>query len=156
VQLISGQVTQLQLDDQIDITTTGQYMIRVRMRDGTSVTSLVTSSGSANPYLWNLATPIVGINPGDLVQVGVPGLEAVNLIITQITHKNDLTATVTAVDEAPAVYTADAGPIPIFTSAIGGVSNLNQPPAPQIVSVTSGIYDQDVIHVTYKLPPSPT
>lgn len=95
--------------------------------------------GAAIPddRVLDLETPLDGVNEGDLVQLGETGQEAVNLIITRIAPSGDLTATLTAVDEAPAVYTADVGTMPPFTSQITGKVYEEPPEPPLIVAAFS-------------------
>jgi len=83
-------------------------------------------------YTWSLSAPIdTEIN--DLVMFGEAGQESVSLIITKIAPGSDMTATITAVDAAPAVHDADSGPIPPFVSEITGKIWETPPEPPMLV-----------------------
>lgn len=100
------------------------YVSRFRLgATGNSLVQVLTNpaSGTGSSISTNRLTfgaPIAsgGTFPavGDLVMFGVSGSETAPLLITKITPAKLLSAVLTLVDYAPAVYTADANP-PSFT-----------------------------------------
>jgi hypothetical protein len=59
------------------------------------------------------------------------------LIVRLIEPSDELTATLTCVDAAPAVWTADSGTPPVFVSAITGKAWC-APPLPPVVNIRAG------------------
>lgn len=98
--------------------------------------SLIGSdAGKEEMMIWTVTQ--TGIKVGDLAMFGALGSETASMIVTRITPGPDLSAVVTCVDEAPAVYNADAGPPPVFVSNITGTPFRPTPDQPVIVAVSS-------------------
>lgn len=74
---------------------------------------------------------------GDLFVVGEVNRGVAELIVRKIEPGDDLTATITAVDAAPDVWTADSGTPPAFVSDISGKAWCSAPAAP-VVHIRSG------------------
>lgn len=116
----SGDVAGFLMDDVVSIPMDdGDVYIRVRMEDGSFFyRQLIASAGSYTEFY--LVTPeAVGSSPlvGDLAGFTFSGGE-VDLIITKIEPSQDLTARITAVDYAPAIFDAETGSIPPFTTSL--------------------------------------
>jgi hypothetical protein len=88
-------------------------------------------------YVWDLVTPLTGVNYGDMVQLGNPGLESQQLIVTKIEPGSDLSAKVMCQDYAPSIYTVDAGTPPVFVSPISLHAFEDPPPIPIIEALMS-------------------
>jgi hypothetical protein len=88
-------------------------------------------------YLWELAAPLSGVAVGDLAMVGETGLDSAEFVVTKVVPGPDLSATITVVDAAPGVYTADQGQVPSFTSQITGRQEIEPPPPPSISASSS-------------------
>ncbi len=103
----------------------------------------VAAVGAAiqDEYLLDVDTVVTTaqVEQGDLVMVGVLGQESVSLIVNRIVPGQDLSATIYAVDEAPVVYTADAGPPPVTTEWPAGF----------------GSFQSDITGTQYEEPPDP-
>lgn len=74
---------------------------------------------------------------GDLFVVGEVNRGVAPLIVRKIEPGDDLTATITAVDASPAIWTADAGTPPAFVSDISGKAWCSAP-APPVVHIRTG------------------
>lgn len=84
-----------------------------------------------------LASPLTSGDVGDLFVVGEVNRGVAQLIVRKIEPGDDLTATITAVDAAPDVWTADSGTPPAFVSDISGKPWCSAPAAP-VVHIRSG------------------
>ncbi len=135
-----GNVTGVVLDERVAHDVVKTYSLRIRNTDdGSSRVDAVSGTPDADGLTDTLTydtpfpvaqTPLVG----DLVQYGETGVESVELIVKSIEPRPDLTARLVCMDAAPAVHTADSGPIPSHSSQI------TPPPGstvPQVVSVRS-------------------
>lgn len=103
---------------------------------------------------------------GDLITLGMPNQASIQTLVQRIEPGADLTATLTLVDYAPAIYGTDLGPIPPFDSQVTrppGPFTWTAPPPPIIISATAdeaiwaGIGDLRVptIRIVFMIP-SPT
>ncbi len=128
------------LDAEVTMQAGTAYAARFRLADGTSlVQSLVTVAGTGAAVTFT--TPVdasMGPAAGDLALFGESGQESVELVVKSITPQNDLNALITCVDYAPAVFTADSGAIPPFTSQITVPPEMLPPPAPVLSQIQSG------------------
>ena len=88
------------------------YGIRIRKADGTFTNPVaVTNTG---PYEWTLASAVTGVAKDDLLTWGIYGKETAQYIVKEITPGDDLTATVTLIEYASAIYSSDTGAIPAY------------------------------------------
>jgi predicted phage tail protein len=130
-------VQQIQLDETLELDQALPWTIRVRGQDGSSKVSALAGY-KPGTYVWDLVTPLVGVNYGDMVQLGNPGLESQQLIVTKIEPGSDLSAKVMCQDYAPSIYTVDAGTPPVFVSPIS-LHAFEDPPAIPIIEALMSI-----------------
>jgi len=130
----------LRLDELVTMVAGEEYVIRVRLEDGTSwIRSVTTIEGEGyevalGPVSANDARPKVG----DLWMFGRLGQETRELLVKSIEIDKDLGARLMLVDHAPAVHEADQGPIPPYDPGISlPPAWLNRPDAPVIESIRS-------------------
>ncbi len=131
-------ITAVQTDETVTLEAGKSYSLRITRQDGTVVTSGVTSPTLGEPtnYL-ELVTPVPGAMPGDLFLFGLADQDVLPLIVSKIEASADFAAKITAVDQAPAVLTADAGVPPTWISSITGQPYLDTPEAPSGLIITS-------------------
>jgi hypothetical protein len=110
-----------------------------------SATVDAAASGGTN---YVLSTPIAAANAPqvfDRYAFGYANQESIDLIVDEIEYGEDLTARLTCVDYAPAIYTADQQPIPDFTTGITVGHDIGEvPAAPVIIKIAS---DESVLLV---------
>lgn len=130
-------VTSITIDNAVTFESSS-YSVRIRLQDGTYLLkSLTTSAGETTTLTFATPFALAGApDVGDLCSVFETG-EELDLIITEIRPSGDLTAEITAIDYAPAIFTAETGTIPQFTSKLTLPSQLRRPDAPVLDSVKS-------------------
>lgn len=134
----------LDLDDQVTMDAGEDYVVRVRLEDGTSwLRSVQTVEGQATTV--TLQGPVSPSDPrpkvGDLWMFGRLGSETRELIVKSIEIDSELGATLVLIDHAPAVQDADKGEIPDFDPGISlPPAWENRPEAPVIESIRSDDY----------------
>lgn len=142
---MSNNVVGIHIDDTITIPQNGTYYCRIRLADGTFVYQQINVVQGFYTYL-EFTTPFPRpelddvdlLNVGDLLIVVEAGAE-LDLIVTRISPKDDLSAEITAVNYAPEIFTAESAPIPPFTSGLTVPLEFIRPLAPVFVSVESGV-----------------
>jgi hypothetical protein len=134
VKAISGST--VTLDGPVTLEAGKTYAFRIRRADNTQVTETITSPAGDLQTL-TLANPLTTGDVGDLYVVGEVNRGVAQLIVRKVEPGDDLTATITAVDAAPAVWTADSGTPPAFVSDITGKAWCAAP-APPIVHIRAG------------------
>jgi hypothetical protein len=139
------------LDAQILMEEGRNYALRVRLQDGSSlVLPLVTAAGTSDTFAFAASVPAAsGPQPGDLALFGESGQESVELAVKAIEPAGDLAAKITCVAAAPAVHTADTGPIPTFSPQITVPAEMRRPPAP----VAAGLSSEDGAALVTLVPP---
>ncbi|MFL6097913.1 MAG: host specificity factor TipJ family phage tail protein [Blastococcus sp.] len=146
--VVSGRVTGVDLDEPVLLDGATAMGVRVRLRDGSGWAAALVGFSGERTHL-DLSTPVdqavsgatvVGPLVGDLATVGVLGSETMDFLVTNIRRSKGFGATIEAVPLAPAVHTAEDGPIPpwapTLTQPAGAV-------APVIWSVAS---DETALH----------
>jgi hypothetical protein len=116
----SNNITQLQLDETVQMAANNNYAVRIRTSSGNSILSNVTTVAGNNTII-NLSpgiAPNIGIYPGDLFMFGKNGTESVECLVKAIKPTEDLCAEIELMDYSPAVYTADTGTIPAYDTHI--------------------------------------
>lgn len=136
------------LDGPVELDPSKTYAFRVRKDDVAQVTQTITDGAGTHQTL-TLAGEITDMEPGDLFVIGEVNHGVAPVIITKIEPSDDLTATITAVDAAPGVWTADSGTPPAFVSDITGKAwcAAPDPPTVHIRSGTSAPDDAGIINV---------
>ena len=127
-------VTGFTLDDMITIPSGGDYYARIRLVDGTTLyKQIIASTGTNNSFIF--MTPFLAADApevGDLCYIVEAG-GGLDLVITKIEPQDELTARITAVDYAPAVFVAESATIPAFDSKITTPLLLVRPVPPVLV-----------------------
>lgn len=131
----------LSIDEKLAMDAGDQYVVRVRLQDGSSWLRPLTTIEGASSYL-QLQNPVSANDPwpdvGDLFMFGRSGTETRELIVKGIEIDKDLGATLTLIDHAPAVHLADQGPIPEYDSGISQPTVWSdRPDTPIIESIRS-------------------
>jgi len=112
-------VTYIKLDEVIPIDPSKSYSMRVRGVDGSLVlVDLVTPVADSDTFEVSGSVPVGDVLVGDVAAVGIPSLETVKCLVSEIEPNDDLTAKLVLVVDHPSVYTADEGTIPEFESSI--------------------------------------
>lgn len=113
--LVSGIV----FDDTISIPVSGIYYTRIRLSDGTQLYKQINATvGSFTSFTFTTPFTIDDApQAGDLCYFTQAGGE-LDLIITRIEPSDDLTAKITCLDYAPAIFNSESGSIPPFVSNI--------------------------------------
>ena len=126
----SPNASSITIDDLFNMDPAKSYAVRIRYDDGTTVVAQVNTVAGEQSSL-TFSTPITPPIPkiDDLVLFGELNSESVELIVNEISPSRDLTAKLTLIDHAPAVYSADTGTIPPYTAQI------TLPPGPPEVQV---------------------
>jgi hypothetical protein len=97
-------------------------------------TDIDALNGPTNVFLSDASTVV---QAGDLYVLGEVNKVTTPLIIRAIEPGADLTATLTCVDAAPSVWTADSGTPPVFVSDISGKAWC-APPDPPVLNIRVG------------------
>ena len=139
VAVTSGILTGVTSDEPMLIETGVNYEIRIRRADGSSLLAAVTASQGAQT-VFTLVTPVEAFplpSPGDLFGFGAVGESSVEALVTKVEMLKDMGARITCVDAAPAIHSADGGPIPAHDPQITIPPTLRKPPLPQVFALTS-------------------
>lgn len=111
----------LELDEAMPMDAGVQYTIRIRLEDGTSITRTVAAKVADGFYSTiDLTTTLTSTQgkAGNLFMFGALTEESVELIVQSIEPSDNMTARLTLVDYAPAVYDSDDEEIPAFDSQV--------------------------------------
>lgn len=140
----AGNIAGLQLDEEIVMDAGDTYGIFVRLASNDSWSrELVTREGVSTQVKFVSAVAPGAASPqvGDLVLFGRAGQEVRRLIVKSIEVDARLQATLTFVDDAPAVLTADSEPIPPYDPGISTPPTFeNRPATPVIENIRSDDY----------------
>lgn len=134
VKAVSG--TTITLDGLVTLEAGKTYALRIRADDGTQQIQNITTAAGDTAIL-TVAAAMTGVQQGDLFVVGEVTRGVAALVVRKVEPSDDLTATITAIDAAPAVWTADSGTPPTFVSDITGKAWCAAP-APPIVHIRAG------------------
>lgn len=108
------------IDDLLTMESGKTYSMRFRAADGSSIVRTITGvDGEFNSFLFSDAGSLPAA--GDLAMFGENGLESVVLRVKSIMARQDLSARLELVDDAPAIMQADTGTIPPFETGIAPV-----------------------------------
>lgn len=145
---VSGTV--LKLDEPVPMDAGQQYTIRIRLEDGSSVTRTVAAAVADGYYDQITLTSSVTTTEaavGNLFMFGTLNSETVELVVLAIEPAENLTARLTLVDYAPAVYDSDDEPIPAFDSQITLPLQLQQQAITAQPTVSAVVSDESVMLV---------
>lgn len=108
------------LDDTLRMEAGKTYSMRFRLADGST---LVRQVAGIDGEFRSFAFSDTGELPatGDLALFGENGFESVVLRVKSVSARQDLSARIELVDDAPAILTADTGTIPEFETGIAPV-----------------------------------
>lgn len=115
------------------------YGIRVRRvvnnEQRTDYYPVVTEEGDQTSLFFSAPPQIIDApKPGDLAAFGEAGRESLRALVRDIEPRQDLSAVLTLIAEAPGVHVAEFGPIPAYDPVVTIPTRL---PAPLILSVAS-------------------
>lgn len=151
----SGNLVSVTLDETMTIDPSLTYAMRVRTQNNTSVYAQLNLTDASSRVL-TLETPTAysatASQPclGDLVQVGpIDVSPAKEMLITEISHSNNLTATISCVDYAPRVYYADGSIEPPENGTIGYEPRHDAPLTTP--TYTGYVVDVDSLKVTFSM-----
>lgn len=115
-----GDATAIMVDDLLVMETGTSYGVRIARADGTqSVHELVTVAGESASVTFATVIPVATVPAiGDLCIFGELGQESLDCIVKAIVPTTDYAATVTLLDYAPDIQTADSGTIPPWNSHV--------------------------------------
>ncbi|QIG68382.1 putative tail fiber protein [Rhizobium phage RHph_Y3_56_1] len=115
------------LDDTLRMEAGKTYSMRFRLADGSSIVRQITGiDGEFRSFAFSDAGALPTV--GDLAQFGEVGFESVVLRVKSISARQDLSARLELVDDAPAILTADTGTIPEFQTGIPPVPDYRESP----------------------------
>jgi hypothetical protein len=138
IQKSGDDITGFTIDDIVTIPQSGTYFTRIRLQDGSQIYRQINASvGTFSTFTFAVPfQPSVEPEIGDLCYFVESGKE-LDLIITRIEPSEDLTARITAIDYAPAIWTAESAFIPPFNSRITTPLEFLRPVAPILLSAQS-------------------
>lgn len=131
-------VTGITVDDKITVPSASTYYVRIRLSDGSLLyKEVVTAVGETDVFEFAIPFSVDDAPAiGDLCYFVEAGGE-VDLVITRIEPADDLTAKITALDYAPAIFTAESSTIPPFDSHITTPLEFQRPTAPSLIEYQS-------------------
>lgn len=113
IKSIVGQV--VTVDEQITIEADKTYSFQFRVpEDARTIDRAIDTTPAGDYYSFTLLGDLTGLSEGDLFGFGESDQESANYRIQSISPQDDLTATLTLVDDAPEISTADTGTIPEY------------------------------------------
>lgn len=131
----------LALDAEVEMAAGEDYVVRVRLEDGSTwVRSVVTEEGAQTQLTLSSLIGAGETRPkvGDLLLFGRAGQESRELVVRAVTPGKDLSATLMLVDHAPAIHEADQSEIPDWDSGISRPPRYSdRPERPVIESIRS-------------------
>ncbi|MBX4884049.1 hypothetical protein HJA90_10685 [Rhizobium bangladeshense] len=126
------------IDDLLTMQAGKNYSMRFRAADGSSIVRAITGiDGEFNAFQFSDTGDLP--EPGDLALFGENGFESVVLRVKGITARQDLSARLELVDDAPAILQADKGTIPDFKTGIAPIPDYRAS-APSALSYVETIW----------------
>ncbi|MBY2997820.1 host specificity factor TipJ family phage tail protein [Rhizobium leguminosarum] len=108
------------LDDTLSMEASKTYSMRFRLADGSTIVRQIAGiDGEFRSFVFSDTGALPAA--GDLALFGENGFESVVLRVKSISARQDLSARLELVDDAPAILTADTGTIPEFQTGIAPV-----------------------------------
>lgn len=117
----SGSNTIIHLDEPVTLATGISYVVRIRTPSGGNITRNITAVGATAEYTSIVVNPALTGTEGDsgnLYLIGVNTQDSTELVVLGVEPSSNMTAKLTLVDYAPAVYTSDTELIPDVSSNI--------------------------------------
>ena len=140
----SNRCTHVTVDDECAMSGGTDYGITVRKSDNSyDIVSEQIVTNAGNQTTLEFTTPLGAADPqpevGDLFSFGEYESETIKCIVSRIIPMSNRAATLILEDEGPAIYTADTGEIPAWTSSITlpTAQKLKYPPAPTLLTIRS-------------------
>lgn len=133
---LDGDLDEITLDNSVVMDPGIDYVLRVRLEDGTSrLLAVVNEPGETDVVTIQdgnaqSSPPVTGDN---LWMFGPTDLETRECVVKSIEMGSDLEAQLTLVDHAPAVHDADTGTIPPFDSGITDDPDFIDAPADPVI-----------------------
>jgi hypothetical protein len=129
--------TGVTLDNDLTMEAGKSYALRFRLADNSQILkTLVTVPGTGRHFNFAAPFPLTAAPAaGDLATFGESGLESRALLIKGITPGAQMSAKITAIDYAPARFSAGSGTIPAFDSGATFPPALMRPAPPVILSI---------------------
>jgi hypothetical protein len=135
----SGEATSVLVDRPFVMSADLRYAIRYRREDGRHIEQEVNAvEGEQTTITFTVAIPVADIPMiGDLFGYGEVDQVYTRCIVKSIRRSQGFEATLTLLDEAPAIHTSDTGPIPTFDPRISVPLPLRKPLPPIIDEIVS-------------------
>ncbi|MBX5253310.1 hypothetical protein HJC03_23360 [Rhizobium sp. NLR4b] len=138
VKSVSNSPEGVVIDDLLTMQAGKNYSMRFRAADGSSIVRAITGiDGEFNAFQFSDTGDLP--EPGDLALFGENGFESVVLRVKGITARQDLSARLELVDDAPAILQADKGTIPDFETGIAPIPDYRAS-APSALSYVETIW----------------
>jgi len=133
-----GQVT-ITSDEELGNDGLETYGVTIRTEENEQLSSEVTLAPGINITEFTATIDVAKINIGDLFIFGVYGSVDVRCKVTQIEYHQNLSATLTLVDEAPSILDSHTDPIPEYDPGTTSPLDLTNlvPPVPVLIAVNS-------------------
>jgi hypothetical protein len=124
VKSVVGQI--VTFDETVTLDGINTFGVQFRVpEDARTIDRAVDPSVTAGDYTsLTMVGDLTGLTAGNLFAFGTTNQESANYRVQGIAHQKDLIATLTLVDDAPAISTADSGTIPAYNP------NVTIPPDP--------------------------
>jgi hypothetical protein len=140
--------THLRLSEQMPMDAGTTYGLRIRLEDGTFISRQIVPAGVDGYY--DTVELTVSVNAtqglaGNLVSFGLLNEETVDLIVQSIEPNDHLSASISCVDYAPAVFDSDDEVIPEWDSQITLPPRLHEATITAIPVVTNIVSDESVM-----------
>lgn len=134
-----GEATAVTVDRPFVMSADLRYAIRYRREDGEQIErEVVAVEGEQYTISFITAVPVSQIPMiGDLFGYGEVDQVSVRCLVKAIRPRANLEATLTLLDEAPAIHTSDTEAIPTFDPRISIPLPMRQPPTPIIDEIIS-------------------
>ncbi|NEH72263.1 host specificity factor TipJ family phage tail protein [Rhizobium leguminosarum] len=140
VRSVSSSPQGVVIDDLLTMQTGKTYSFRFRAADGSSIVRTVAGiDGEFNTFEFSDSGDLPA--PDDLALFGEKGFESVVLRVKSIMARQDLSARLELVDDAPGIMQADTGTIPPFQTGIAPVPDYR-------ASTPSGLSHMETIWTT--------
>jgi hypothetical protein len=118
---VQASVVTLTVDEEFNNDGTQSYGVTIRTQNNEILNAPVTISSGIGITEFDIDLDDIDeskLNAGDLIVFGVLGTETIRVKVTNIEYNSDLSASLTLVDEAPAVLNAHTEPIPAYDPGI--------------------------------------